>query len=206
MKRGYARVSTLDQDLGRQIQALQQAGCEKIYSDKVSGKKVKRPQLDALLDDLQAGDVVVIQKLDRLGRSLSHLIELVKTFDAKGVDFISLTDNFNTTTSQGRLIFNIMGSIAEFERDLISERTKNGLAYVKSQGRVLGRPDKTKDQAIVSGILEDYNMSMNVSDVLRRFNDKAVIKQDRISRNTVCKILKNHGLKEKNLPVNQSLT
>lgn len=189
MKRGYARVSTMEQDLGRQIQALQQNGCDKIYSDKVSGKRVSRPQLDVLLNDLQTGDIVVIQKLDRLGRSLSHLIELVKTFDAKGVDFISLTDNFNTTTSQGRLIFNIMGSIAEFERDLISERTKNGLAYVKSQGQRLGRPDKSKEQANIDKVVELWATSQNVSAIAKILN---------IDRRTTNKIVKDCGLNKNN--------
>ena len=163
MKRGYARVSTLDQDLGRQIAALKAAGCDKIYSDKISGTKLNRPSLDRMLLDLQPGDVVVIQKLDRLGRSLHHLIELVNSFQEKEVDFISLTDNFNTTTSQGRLIFNIMGSIAEFERDLISERTKSGLAYARTQGAKIGRPSLTQDRTTIERVMKEYNINQSIN-------------------------------------------
>ena len=126
MKIGYARVSTDDQDLGRQLQALRKAGCKMIFQENVSGANRNRPELDKMLAKLRPGDVIVIQKLDRLGRSLQHLIELVDHFRENKVGFVSLSDNFDTTTSQGKLLFNIMGAIAEFERDLISERTKDG--------------------------------------------------------------------------------
>lgn len=139
---GYARVSREDQDLGRQVKALQEAGCHKIYEDKISGAKANRPNLDLLLSEVKSGDVIVVQKLDRLGRSLRHLMDLVMSFKDKGVGFRSLTEGFDTTTSAGELIFHIIGAIAQFERTLISERTKNALAFKKSVGVRLGRPDK----------------------------------------------------------------
>lgn len=139
MKIGYARVSTNDQDLGRQVAALKKAGCKTIYQEHISGIMRVRPELDKLKSQLRAGDVVVIQKLDRLGRSLPHLIELIEYFKNVNVGFVSLSDNFDTTTSQGKLLFNIIGAIAEFERDLISERTKDGLRHAKSKGIKLGK-------------------------------------------------------------------
>lgn len=143
---GYARVSREDQDLGRQVKALQDSGCEKIFEDKISGAKAKRPQLDALLSSLGAGDVVVVQKLDRLGRSLIDLINLVNVFKAKGVGFKSLTDSIDTTSAHGMMVFHMMGAMAEFEREMIRERTRDALAFKKSQGVVLGRPVKVETE------------------------------------------------------------
>lgn len=136
---GYARVSTLDQDLGNQEKTLKERGCEKIYSEKISGGKRERPELDKMLGELKKGDVVVVQKLDRLGRSLSHLMEMVSFFKERGIGFRVLDGSMDTTTPQGSLVFHIMGAIAEFERGLISERTKDALAYKKSIGVQLGR-------------------------------------------------------------------
>lgn len=145
MKIGYARVSTTDQDLGRQVAALRKAGCRLIFQEHISGISKARPELDKLLQKVREGDIIVIQKLDRLGRSLQHLIELVDHFKENKIGFVSLSDNFDTTTSQGKLLFNIMGAIAEFERDLISERTKDGLRHAKSKGIKLGkRPGLSK--------------------------------------------------------------
>lgn len=146
---GYARVSREEQDLGRQVKALQEAGCERIFEDKISGAKSKRPQLDAMLASLQAGDVVVVQKLDRLGRSLLHLLGLVASFKEKKVGFKSLTDSIDTTTPHGMMVFQIMGATAEFEREMIRERTRDALAYKKSIGVRLGRPEK--DDSILKG-------------------------------------------------------
>ena len=186
MTRGYARVSTQHQDLGRQIQDLNQYGCDIIYQEKISGKLNKRPELDKMLEEMQAGDVIVIHKLDRLGRSLQHLIELVNTFKDRGVDFISLKDNFNTTTPQGKLIFNIMGSIAEFERELILERVNSGIKHAKQfgtkTGRAHGRPDKTKDAMFVESFVNAYLHGDNsVVDLCKQFE---------ISKPTAYKILK----------------
>ena len=178
MKIGYARVSTEEQELGGQILALKNAGCEVIYSDKISGTLSKRPELNRMIEALKPGDIVHVQKLDRLGRSLQHLISLVNLFKDKDVGFISLGDNFDTTTSNGRLLFNIIGSIAEFERDLISERTKNGLAYVKkTKNKVLGRKAVSKDDT--KKILSLKHKS--ISDIARECN---------VSRPTVYKVLR----------------
>ena len=139
MKIGYARVSTQDQSLELQIEALQKAGCEKIFKEKVSSVK-ERPQLAKMNNILRAGDTVIIWKLDRLGRSLKHLIDLVNFYRENEVELISVQDNIDTTTAQGRLMFNIFATIAEFERELISERTKAGLNRAKKLGRTGGRP------------------------------------------------------------------
>ncbi|SMD31826.1 Site-specific DNA recombinase [Reichenbachiella faecimaris] len=146
MKIGYARVSTQDQKLELQVSELEKYGCENIYKEKKSAIK-DRPELDNMLAHLRSGDAVVVWKLDRLGRSLRHLINLVALFKEKGVDFISLNDNIDTTTIQGRLIFNIFASFAEFERELISERTKAGLKAAREKGRVGGRKPGLSDEA-----------------------------------------------------------
>lgn len=138
MKIGYARVSTKDQNLQLQLQALQSEGCEEVFSEKVSAAK-ERPELDKMISILRKGDTVIVWKLDRLGRSLRHLINLVSMFREKEVDFISLQDNIDTTTAQGRLVFNIFASFSEFERELISERTRTGLEAARKKGRVGGR-------------------------------------------------------------------
>ena len=147
MKLGYARVSTKDQKLDRQIDSLTAAGCEKIFSDKMSGAKFDRPELNMLKAQLRSGDIVVIDKLDRLGRSLKDLIEIVSELESNGVGFISLQDNIDTTTASGKLIFHIFASLAEFERSLISERTRSGLTAARARGRVGGRPKGLTDEA-----------------------------------------------------------
>jgi DNA invertase Pin-like site-specific DNA recombinase len=137
---GYARVSTLEQDEALQRDALTAAGCERIFVDKASGKLDRRPGLDALLEQLRAEDAVVVWRLDRLGRSLRNLIDLVQHLDELRVGFVSLTESIDTTTPGGRLIFHIFGALAEFERDLIRERTMAGLAAARARGRNGGRP------------------------------------------------------------------
>lgn len=136
---GYARVSTQDQQLHLQLDDLNRAGCERVFQEKVSSGKV-RPQLQLLVDSLRRGDTVVVWKLDRLGRSLKELITLINDFQQKGVGFRSLHDAIDTTTAQGRLVFNLFASLAEFERDLIRERTQAGLSAARSRGRLGGRP------------------------------------------------------------------
>jgi len=140
MKFGYARVSTRDQNLDLQIDQLRQAGCEEIVQETASGAKSERPALKSLLKRVRAGDVLVIWKLDRLGRSLRDLVELVSTLMEKNVGLKSLHDPIDTTNSQGRLVFNIFASLAEFERDLIIERTQAGLSAARARGRRGGRP------------------------------------------------------------------
>lgn len=139
-KLGYARVSTLDQDPALQHDALTASGCDRIFVDKASGKLASRPALDDLLQQLRPGDTVVVWRLDRLGRSLRHLLETVAGLEERGVTFVSLTENINTSTPGGRLVFHLFGALAEFERDLIRERTAAGLAAARARGRVGGRP------------------------------------------------------------------
>ena len=140
MKVGYARVSTRDQKLDLQVDALKRAGCERIFQDVASGSKTARPALDELLGQLRAGDVLVIWKLDRMGRSLRHLVDLVGDLVARDIGLLSLNDPINTTSAQGRLVFNLFASLAEFERELIRERTQAGLTAARARGRVGGRP------------------------------------------------------------------
>jgi DNA invertase Pin-like site-specific DNA recombinase len=140
MKLGYARVSTKDQHLELQIDALTKAGCEKIYQDIASGARTERPALNEMINQLRPGDVLVIWKLDRLGRSLNHLIGLVNDLMKKNIGLQSLHDPIDTTTAQGRLSFNLFASLAEFERDLIRERTQAGLSAARARGRNGGRP------------------------------------------------------------------
>jgi DNA invertase Pin-like site-specific DNA recombinase len=144
---GYARVSTKDQNCDLQVDALRVAGCEKIYSEAVSGARADRLVLDELLRNIRSGDVLVIWKLDRLGRSLRHLVELVGTLMEKGVGLQSLHDPVDTTTPHGRLTFNLFASLAEFERDLIRERTQAGLTAARARGRNGGRPKGILPQA-----------------------------------------------------------
>ena len=142
---GYARVSTFDQDPALQLDALQAAGCARIFTDTVSGKLERRPQLDKLLEVVLPGDVIVVWRLDRLGRSLKHLVDFLAELGERGVQFRSLTEAIDTTTASGKLLFNIMGSLAEFERALIVERTHAGLAAARARGRQGGRPRKVDD-------------------------------------------------------------
>lgn len=137
---GYERVSTKDQTFNLQTDALEKHGCEKIFSDIASGAKSSRPALDSLIAQLRPSDVIVVYKLDRLGRSLKHLIQLIDSLAAMKVGLVSLNDPVDTTSAQGRLITNIFASIAEFERELIAERTKAGLTAARARGRKGGRP------------------------------------------------------------------
>jgi len=142
---GYARVSTDDQSLDLQIDALENAGCTKIFRDAgFSGALVSRPALDMVIGCLRRGDTLVTWRLDRLGRSLSHLIALVSDLEGKGVAFKSLSDAIDTRTAGGRLQFHMLGALAEFERALISERTRAGMAAARARGSVIGRPRKVR--------------------------------------------------------------
>ena len=137
---GYARVSTSDQNPEAQTDALRQAGCERVFVDHASGVKSSRPQLNAALDYVRAGDILTVWRLDRLGRSLPHLIEVVQGLGERGVEFRSLTEAIDTTTPTGRLLFHVAGAFAQFERDLVRERTHAGLAAARTRGHVGGRP------------------------------------------------------------------
>ncbi len=146
---GYARVSTPDQKLSLQHDALERAGCERVFDDQASGARTDRPGLAEALTYLRAGDTLVVWKLDRLGRSMSHLIEKIGELASRGIGFRSLTENIDTTTPGGMLVFNIFGSLAQFERDLIRERTQAGLRAARERGSKGGRrpvvtPDKLR--------------------------------------------------------------
>ena len=136
---GYARVSTLDQDPALQLDALTATGCSKIFEDRISGARADRPGLRQALDYARDGDVLIVWKLDRLGRSLPHLIETVAALEKRGVGFRSLTEAIDTTTPGGRLVFHLFGALGQFERDLIRERTRAGLSAAAARGRKGGR-------------------------------------------------------------------
>jgi DNA invertase Pin-like site-specific DNA recombinase len=142
MKVGYARVSTDDQNLSLQVDALEEAGCQKICRDQVSGVKTERPGLQEALAYLRPGDALVVWRLDRLGRSMKHLIDTVTMLEERGIGFQSLQESLDTTTSGGRLVFHIFGALAEFERNLIRERTQAGLQAARARGRKGGRRKK----------------------------------------------------------------
>ena len=137
---GYARVSTEDQSLDGQLDALKSAGAERIFADKITGTARSRPELDRLLDQLRQGDVITVTKYDRLARSLRDLLDIVDAIQAQGAGFRSLAEDIDTTTPAGRLVFHVFASIAQFERERISERTKEGLEAARKRGRVGGRP------------------------------------------------------------------
>lgn len=154
---GYARISTKDQNLSLQIDALKAHGCEKIFTDTVSGAKAERVGLDQMLAEVRSGDAIAIWKLDRLGRSLKHLVELVSLLNQKNVGLQSLNDPIDTTTAQGRLIFNLFASLAEFEREIIKERTYAGLAAARARGRKGGRkPGLSEDAQRKARVAESY--------------------------------------------------
>src|SRR5579872_5482978 len=159
---GYARVSTDDQDLSLQLDALKAAGVVKIFRDTASGAKADRPGLAQALEYVRAGDTLVVWRLDRLGRSLTQLIELMTRLDDRGVGFRSLTEQIDTTTSGGKLIFHIFGALAEFERNLIRERTLAGLAAARARGRQGGRPRllESKKVAMAQTLYDDRNNSI----------------------------------------------
>ncbi len=188
MKIGYARVSTNEQNLSLQLDALKAEGCEKIFQDKISGAKSERPEFSKLLEGLRKGDTVIVYKLDRLGRSLKHLIETVADFQDRGVSFKSLNDPVDTTSPQGKLIFNIFASLAEFERELIRERTMAGLASARARGRIGGRP---------KGLSEDAENTARICESLYRegtHSANAIAKQLGISKATLYKYLRHRGV------------
>lgn len=147
---GYVRVSKHEQNKALQMDALTKVGCEQLYTDEITGSKFERKGLDEALAFLRPGDTFVVWKLDRAGRSLKHLIELLNILQARGVEFVSLTEKIDTTSPGGKLIFHLMGALAEFERDLIRERTNAGLAAARARGRTGGRPRKLKTSSKVA--------------------------------------------------------
>ena len=197
MKIGYARISTEDQNLDLQIDALKEAGCEKIYHDIASGAKAQRPALDDLLENIRKEDMLIIWKLDRLGRSLRNLVDLVEQLENRGVGLKSLNDPIDTTTPQGRLVFNIFASLAEFERELISERTKVGLRSARARGRVGGKPKGLSEEALKTAIVtealyKEQKLSVN-----------EIAKQLSISKCTLYKFLRYRGVQIGNYKVSK---
>lgn len=188
MKIGYARVSTQDQDLSLQIDALQKEGCKQIYQEKISGTKRERPQLQKMLDSLRADDVVIIWKLDRLARSLTDLVGLVSEIEDKGAGLQSLNDPIDTTTSQGKLIFHIFAALAEFERDIISERTKAGLAAARARGRKGGRPKGLSQKAKTTAIAAEQLYKEG------RLSIREICEQLSISKKTLYRYLRHRGV------------
>jgi len=148
---GYARVSTESQNLDRQLDALQKYGVDHIYNEKMTGTKKDRPELDKMLDRMTEGDTVVIESLSRLGRSTKDLIELVELFNQQNVNLVSLKESIDTSTPTGKLLFTLMSAIAQFERDVIADRTKEGLKSARARGRIGGRP-KTNGDAVKKAV------------------------------------------------------
>lgn len=166
---GYARVSTHEQNLDLQLDALKAAGCEKIFTDKISTLKEERKGRNEVLAFLRPGDVLVVWKLDRLGRSLKELIETMAFFDHKGIGFRSLKETIDTTTSTGKLVFHFLAALTEFERDIIRERTQAGLQAARARGRVGGKPKSLnpKQQAIAQALYNDKTNS--IDDICKMF-------------------------------------
>lgn len=188
VKIGYARVSTRDQNLDLQVDALKAAGCERIYRDMASGAKTARPALDELLGQLRAGDVLVIWKLDRMGRSLKHLVELVGNLIERKVGLLSLNDPIDTTNAQGRLVFNLFASLAEFERELIRERTQAGLTAARSRGRVGGRPKGLPPQAEATALAAETLYRE------RKLSVAAIAQKLHVSKSTLYSYLRHRGV------------
>jgi DNA invertase Pin-like site-specific DNA recombinase len=182
MNIGYARVSTQDQTLALQKDALEKIGCKKIFTDTVSGAKAERKGLDEALEYVREGDTLVVWRLDRLGRSLKHLIETIAELNKRKIGFKSITENIDTTTSGGKLVFHIFGALAEFERDIIRERTNAGLQAARGRGRKGGRPKALTIKKVQ--MLHDLyrNKDNSIDEICKTLN---------ISRTTLYRYIKN---------------
>jgi DNA invertase Pin-like site-specific DNA recombinase len=165
---GYARVSTQDQDLSLQLDALQAAGCDKVYTEKASGAQRDRPQLQAALEYMRGQDTLVVWKLDRLARSLKQLIETVEQLGDRGIGLRSLTESLDTTTSGGKLVFHLFAALAEFERSVIRERTRSGLQAARRRGRLGGRPPALARQDLVEAKALLRDPAITVAQVAKR--------------------------------------
>src|SRR5207249_7207933 len=173
MNIGYARVSTQDQTLNLQKDALEKIGCTKIFTDTASGAKAERKGLEEALDYVREGDTLVVWRLDRLGRSLKHLIETITRLNNRKIGFKSIQENIDTTTSGGKLIFHIFGALAEFERDIIRERTNAGLSAARARGRLGGRPkakslNTPKKITLAQSLYNDKNNT--IDDICKTLN------------------------------------
>jgi len=188
MKIGYARVSTREQNLNMQVVALEEAGCERIYEEVVSGVKANRPILSNLISQLRSGDVLIIWKLDRLGRSLKDLVQLVQQLIDSDIGLCSLNDPIDTTSAQGRLVFNIFASLAEFEGDIIRERTRAGLSAARARGRLGGRPRGLSKKAETTACAAETlykEKKLSVIDICGKLN---------ISKSTLYKYLRHRNV------------
>jgi DNA invertase Pin-like site-specific DNA recombinase len=166
---GYARVSTADQNSDLQIDALKNAGCDRVFVDEgVSGSTKSRPELDKCLEHLRTGDSLVVWRLDRLGRSLPHLIEAVGDLENRGIQFKSLQETIDTSTPGGKLVFHVFCSLAEFERDLIKERTNAGLAAARARGRNGGRPAVLKPEQVKMGKALAVNRDISIGEICKQ--------------------------------------
>lgn len=176
---GYARVSTADQDPQLQLDALSAAGVERLFTDHASGAATSRPQFDQMMQTLRRGDTVLVWRLDRLGRSMRHLLDLVAELEERDVGLRSLNEDLDTTTANGRLIFHVMAALAEFERGLLSERTQAGLSAARRKGRVGGRP-KVLTPAALQTLMDLRNQGKSVSEIAEAL---------RVSRATIYRAL-----------------
>lgn len=186
MRIGYARVSTIDQNLDRQIDALKDAGCEKIFAEKASGRSKNRPELQRMLEYMRQGDQVVVVKLDRIGRNTKNLIELSEQFESAGIDFISLGDSIDTSTATGRLFFTVLAAISQFETDLNRERTKEGIAAARRRGNTGGRPKK--DPGMVDRAIRMYNA--------RTFTVREISQATGLSKASIYRYVKQDALQD----------
>lgn len=184
MKIGYARVSTDEQVLDLQNDALTQAACERIYQEKASGKNTTRPELDNVLKALRTGDTLVVWRLDRLGRNLKDLIRIVNELEEQGIGFVSLTEQIDTSTPAGKLVFHVFAALAEFEKNLIQERTKAGLKAARARGKNGGRPAKLtgKNLDMARTLMADRNADVAV--IAERFG---------VHRSTLYRLSKNES-------------
>ena len=161
---GYARVSTADQNLDRQLDALRKYGIDKLFCEKMSGTKKNRPELDKMLSELSEGDTVVIESLSRLGRSVKNLSELMERFNAQNIRLVSMKETIDTTSPTGRLLYTILSSLAQFERDILVERTTEGLKAARARGRVGGRP-KTNAKAMQKALALYQTKEYSITDI-----------------------------------------
>ena len=183
MKIGYARISTAEQVIDLQVDSLTKQGCHRVYEDVASGAKVQRPELEKCLHALREGDTLAVWRLDRLGRSLKHLVELINALTEKNIHFVSLHENIDTSSAAGKLTFHIFASLAEFERSLISERTIAGLKAARARGKFGGRPKKLSTGDIVQIKALHANRDIPIADILKRFS---------ITKTTLYKYLKDN--------------
>ena len=169
MKIGYARVSTQEQNLDRQLDNLKAAGCERIYCEKMTGTKAHRPELDKMKEALRAGDVLVIDSFSRLSRSTKDLLETVEMLTDQGVNIISLKEQLDTTTATGKLMLTMLSALSQFERDIIAERTKDGLKAARARGRNGGRPKAGTDKIRAAAMAAYDANTMTNKDIANQF-------------------------------------